>query len=137
MVPVPVEHVAAIQAYVRWSGLGQRSSDWTSAEVVEFANRLDDRSRQLLVLVAERCVSVRPLSVGEASTIVGCAPREVLGTVFELNAAVVAAGGPMLGLAPDTGPRARDSWTLNMRDDLARLVATAIGRGVDETPSEG
>jgi hypothetical protein len=133
MVPVPEEHVAAIQAYVRWSGLGGRSSDWTTADVIDFADRLDDRARELLVLVAERCVAVEPLSVGEAAGILGCASREVLGTVFELNAAVSAAGGPFLGLAPDTGPADRDAWTLNMPDALARLVATAIGGGVDDT----
>ena len=101
MVPVPQEHVEAVQEYLRWQA-GPRPISVPHAEAITAACQdLDDASWDLLDIVHRALVDKDFLSTGEVAEQLGVSHREVMGTIVEINERARLAGGPPIMLLRD------------------------------------
>jgi hypothetical protein len=113
MVPVPAELADDVLTYLSWKGRpsfttapdagndARQSSEAVEAEpaagggpIARAFATLDAPSRALLAAISMAIVDQNPLTVPEAARRAGLSPREVAGTIVEVNDVISTEGGP-------------------------------------------
>jgi len=85
MVPVPEEHVEAVKRYVAWADARGETTPWDESSLSDVLAGLPPPCRDLVSLVARATLEPDLLSVTEAGRRLGRTPREILGTIVEVN----------------------------------------------------
>ena len=143
MVPVPEEHVEAVERYLRW-GVGRSKLDLDSQALAEILRSVDDEERELLGLVARRVLDEMPLSIKQVQSRFGWNSREVVAAMLDVNQHAVARGqDPQLltvrasSAADDVPEWFGDSNVLVMDDHIAEIVADLVAAGIGGDGDEG
>ena len=132
MVPVPEELVEEVHVYLRYQDDLKRAAatpvdaSLDRPRMDALLAGLDDDARAVLRLLATR-QGENP-TVLELAASLGRTPREVVGTIYELNLALTEAGGlgAMMAITPHPEGQSVHDRVLALPDGVASLVREAL-----------
>ena len=129
MVPVPEQHVAAVEQYLNWGRKTKDPDPWTTEQLTTLYAAIDAPSRLMLEAVARELHRERVASIGQVAEEVGCSARELLGLVMEVNDTVrKSVEGQQFVVWPRQGPLESstgpgiDTWVIAMADETGAVV---------------
>jgi hypothetical protein len=142
MVPVPEELVDDVLGFLRWQtdfGSSAPPAPEVSLgreELEAVVARLDDAARDLLLLVGNPAPDSDLTLLGLAA-VLASTPRELVGTVYELNLHLAEAGGlgAMMTISPLAAGETVHHRTLGLPEPVAALVREVL-LPADRAPSE-
>jgi hypothetical protein len=133
MVPVPEELVEDVHQYLRYQDDLRRVAATPADASLDLPRMqalladLDGDARGVLVQLATQGAGENPTVLGLAVSL-GRSPREVVGTVYELNLLLTEAGGlgAMMAITPQPEGESVHDRVLGLPDAVASLVREAI-----------
>lgn len=128
MVPVPAEIAEDVRRFLAWTTSAAERPALDPPTVARALATLDPPCRQMLTLVAQATVSGNGATITRIAGALGCSPREVMGTMLDLNH-LMRIGGAAVALIPQRVPgvpdEELDERIITMAEDAARVVVAA------------
>jgi hypothetical protein len=130
LVPVPEDNVQDVMQFVVRLMSQASIEPWTEESIVQLFETIDEPGRALLSVVAQSALGGKPITEGDAATMIEMNWREVMGILRELNDVATAEAHPAIigrRVVTETLPngRTRDVRVLTMTDEVAQFVHAA------------
>lgn len=132
-VPVPEEMLDRVQVFVMHLTLRGTQHEWSPDAMRDHLDRLDERTRAMVRLVARRALDGAPLTTPELAERLAVHVREVFGLMHLANDVEGVPRPDLLWTAPPTEGASPVQRVMMMTEPLAELVVS-LDRGGEDAP---